>query len=70
MSSLLWFVCGALLGFGVVGFFTGLLLVPFGRAGAGWWLARVGAGTGPGRLLLGRLVGYPEARCKVMAPSR
>ena len=76
MLSLLWFACGALLGFGVVGFFTGLVLVPFGiallvhlwnRRVPGWWLVLVGAGTGPVALFWGDVVGHPEAPCKVIS---
>lgn len=67
-------VCGALFGFGIVGFFTGLLLIPFGiallcylirRRIAGWWLMVLGAGLGPLVLFWGDVVGHPDGDCIV-----
>lgn len=60
VGELMWLAAGALISFGVVGFLTGLVLVPFGIALAasatracprGWsWLV-VGLGLGPTVLL-------------------
>ena len=69
----MWFLCGALFGFGLVGFLTGLLLIPFAialfvylwnRRVPGWWLALVGAGSGPVVLFWGDVFGYPDGGCK------
>ena len=76
VPSPLWLVCGALFGFGIVGFFTGLLLIPFGiallrhlirRRAAGWWLMVVGLGLGPIVLFWGDVVGHPDGDCIVYA---
>jgi hypothetical protein len=64
VSTIKWIAAGALVSFGVVGFLTGLVLVPFGvalaysaaRTGASAWPAfLVGLGLGPIILLAGDL---------------
>jgi hypothetical protein len=60
VGELMWLAAGALISFGLVGFLTGLVLVPFGIALAvsatrayprGWSWLEVGAGLGPVALL-------------------
>lgn len=72
MPSPLWFVCGALLALGIVGFFTGLLLLPLAvgllvrlhrQRVPGRWLVLVGMGAGTLALSWSDVVGHPATRC-------
>ena len=72
VGTSLWAFSGLLLGLGVVGFLTGLLLLPFaaphappavqGRSNS--WAAAVGAGLGGLLLLWNDVVGYPASGCR------
>lgn len=72
--SLLWLLCGALLGFGIVGLLTGAVLLPFGLSLLMYllvsktrrsWLGLVGLGLGPVILFRDNLVGFNDQGCKV-----
>lgn len=72
MTVLLWLLCGALFSFGIIGFLTGLLLLPFAvallvhlrrRQMPGSWASLIGAGVAALTLFWGDVVGHPAANC-------
>lgn len=78
VGTTLWAFSGLLLGLGVVGFLTGLLLLPFSlllmrylrsKAVPNSWAAVVGAGLGGLLLLWNDVVGYPSQRLPSARPG-
>lgn len=73
----LWFVAGALIGIGLVGFFTGLILALVGLALAlyllsegieGAWFAVIGAGVGAAALVLDDVLRFRDGSCIQVDP--